>query len=162
MAKIPDGDHSLTLFFNPLWKALGLYLASKCEECGQERLLSVFDAYSRNGRLTCERCLLTSTALAPLIRLLFFSFGVNNNTIKRLTKDTLIRKCMLSVVKGIANFGIKYPQPTSAPVTIVWNFTNRCNLNCLHCHQDSSSTSPQSELTTSQTFKVIENMGDGG
>jgi len=106
MAKISDGGHSLTLFFNPLWKALGRYLASKCEKCGQERLLSVFDAYSGSWHFACGRCLLTSTALAPLIRLLFFSFGVNNSTIKRLTKDMLIRKCLLSVVKGIANFGI--------------------------------------------------------
>ncbi len=69
---------------------------------------------------------------------------------------------MLSVVKGIANFGIRYPQPTGAPVTIVWNFTNRCNLNCLHCHQDSSPTASSPELTTSEAFKVIDNMSDAG
>ena len=69
---------------------------------------------------------------------------------------------MLSVVKGIAHFGLRYPQPTGAPITIVWNFTNRCNLNCLHCHQDSSPISSDSELTTSQAFKVIDNMSDAG
>jgi radical SAM protein with 4Fe4S-binding SPASM domain len=69
---------------------------------------------------------------------------------------------MLSVVKGIANFGIRYPQPTGAPITIVWNFTNRCNLNCLHCHQDSSPISSYPELTTSQVFKVIDNMSEAG
>jgi radical SAM protein with 4Fe4S-binding SPASM domain len=69
---------------------------------------------------------------------------------------------MLSVVKGIANFGIRYPQPTGAPITIVWNFTNRCNLNCLHCHQDSSPISSYPELTTSQAFKVIDNMSKAG
>jgi radical SAM protein with 4Fe4S-binding SPASM domain len=69
---------------------------------------------------------------------------------------------MLNVVKGIADFGIRYPQPTGAPITIVWNFTNRCNLNCLHCHQDSSPTVSDQELTTSQAFKVIDNMSDAG
>jgi radical SAM protein with 4Fe4S-binding SPASM domain len=69
---------------------------------------------------------------------------------------------MLSVAKGIANFGLRYPQPTGAPITIVWNFTNRCNLNCLHCHQDSSPISAYPELTTSQAFKVIDNMSDAG
>ncbi|MCP8309512.1 MAG: radical SAM protein [archaeon] len=77
-------------------------------------------------------------------------------------RDSLIRKCMLSVVKGIADFGIMYPQPTGAPITIVWNFTNRCNLNCLHCHQDSSPMSSHPELTTSQAFKAIDNMSDAG
>jgi len=69
---------------------------------------------------------------------------------------------MLSAVRGVAQFGVRYPQPTGVPVTIVWNFTNRCNLNCLHCHQDSSPASSGSELTTSQAFKVIDNMGDAG
>jgi hypothetical protein len=88
--------------------------------------------------LHCKSCLLTLAALIPLIRLLFFSFNIDDNTITQLMKDPHIRKCMLNVVKGIANFGVRYPQPAGAPVTIVWNFTNRCNYNCLHCHQDSS------------------------
>ena len=125
-------------------------------------MLSVFDVYSAVWQFRCERCLLTSAALMPLIRLLFFSLGVDDSTIKRLLKDSLIRKCMLSVVRGIANFGLRYPQPTGAPITIVWNFTNRCNLNCLHCHQDSSPTCSDPELTTSQAFKVIDNMADAG
>jgi len=154
-------EHSLTLLFNPLWKSLAHHLASKCEKCEKERLLSVFDIYSTN-QLICKKCLLTSTALKPLIHLLFLSLGVDDNTVKQLLKDSLIRKCMLSVVKGIANFGVRYPQPTGAPVTIVWNFTNRCNLNCLHCHQDSSPISSYPELTTSQAFKVIDNMSDAG
>jgi hypothetical protein len=162
MAKIPDDDHSLTLVFNPLWKALARYLTSKCEEYGQERLLSVFDAYSSSRHFLCKKCLLTSTALTTLIRLLFLHLGVNGNTTKRLLKDSLTRKCMLNVVRGITNFGIRYPQPTGAPITIVWDFTNRCNLNCLHCHQDSLPTSSHSELTTSQAFKVIDNMSDAG
>jgi radical SAM protein with 4Fe4S-binding SPASM domain len=155
-------DHSLHLFFHPILKALAHYLAGKCEKCGQERLFSVFDAYSASRNITCQNCLLTSAALTPSIRLLFFRFKVGDNTTKQLMKDPLIRKCMLNVVKGIANFGIRYPQPTGAPITIVWNFTNICNLNCLHCHQDSSPMASGPELTTSQAFKVIDNMSDAG
>jgi radical SAM protein with 4Fe4S-binding SPASM domain len=162
VVNVPDGGHSLAMIFNPFWKVLANYLACKCKECGQERLLSVFDVYSKSQHSFCGSCLLTSTALTPLIRLLFFSLGVDGNATKLLLKDSLTRKCMLSVVKGIANFGLRYPQPTGAPITIVWNFTNRCNLNCLHCHQDSSPTSSESELTTSQAFKVIDNMSDAG
>jgi len=163
MIEKPDqGDRSLSLFLNPFWKVLARYLASKCEKCKQERLVSVFDMYSENQHLRCEGCLLTSIVLMPLIHLLFFRLGVDDSAVKRLLEESLIRKCMLSVVKGIANFGIRYPQPTGAPITIVWNFTNRCNLNCLHCHQDSSPTSSYPELTTPQAFKVIDNMSDAG
>jgi radical SAM protein with 4Fe4S-binding SPASM domain len=105
---------------------------------------------------------MTSLALAPMIRLLFLSLGVSSRTVKPLLSDTLIRKCMLSVVRGIAKFGLRFPQPTGAPITIVWNFTNRCNLNCLHCHQDSSPTCSDPELITSQAFQVVDNMSDSG
>jgi radical SAM protein with 4Fe4S-binding SPASM domain len=152
----------LTLLFNPVWKNLARLLVGKCEKCGRERLLSVFDTYSESQDIPCKSCLLASAALAPLIRLLFFSFRVDDNTIKQLMRDPLICKCMLSVVKGIASFGVRYPQPAGAPIAIVWNFTNRCNLNCLHCHQDSSPTSSAQELTTSQAFRVIDNMSDAG
>jgi len=163
MIRKPDqSDHSLSLFFSPFWEALARRLASKCEKCKQKRLLSIFDIYSESQHFHCKGCLLTSIVLMPLIHLLFFHLGVDNSTVKRLLEDSLIRKCMLSVVKGIANFGIRYPQPTGAPITIVWNFTNRCNLNCLHCHQDSSPMSSYPELTTSQAFKVIDNMSDAG
>ena len=75
MIKMPDGDHSLTLFFNPIWKALARYLTYKCEKCGQERLLSVFEGHSSG--LLCESYLLTLKAITPLIRLLFFSLRVD-------------------------------------------------------------------------------------
>jgi hypothetical protein len=103
-------------------------LASKCPECGQERLLSAFDSYSEDDYGRCRACVLTSRILAPLIYSLFFRLQVNDSAVTRLLKDPLTRRCMLSVVKGIANFGIRYPQPTGAPITVVWNFTNRCNL----------------------------------
>jgi radical SAM protein with 4Fe4S-binding SPASM domain len=153
---------ALTLRFNPIWKSLARYLAGKCEKCGQERLLSVFDVYSEKHGSHCKSCLATTAALTPLIRLLFLSFKVNDHAVKQLMKDPLTRKCMLSVTKGIANFGVQYPQPAGAPIVVVWNFTNKCNLDCLHCHQDSSPTSAERELTTSQVFKVIDNMNDAG
>lgn len=38
--------------FNPFWKALAHYLTNKCGKCGQERLLSVFDEYSKKSILS--------------------------------------------------------------------------------------------------------------
>jgi radical SAM protein with 4Fe4S-binding SPASM domain len=105
---------------------------------------------------------MTSIALEPLLHLLFSNLNVDESAVKALLKDQLTRRCMLSVVKGISNFGLRYPQPAGTPITVVWNFTNRCNLNCLHCHQDSSPVSPYPELTTSEAFKVIDNMSDAG
>ena len=68
---------------------------------------------------------------------------------------------MLNVVRGISHFGLREPQPTAVPVVIVWNYTNRCNLRCIHCHQNSGENE-ESELTTEEAFKVIERLGDAG
>jgi radical SAM protein with 4Fe4S-binding SPASM domain len=155
-------NHSVSAALSPFWKMLARHLSNKCKKCGKERLLSVFDFYSQHHHPMCEKCLLASAALVPLVRLLFKSLGVDSNAVKPLLRDPLIRRCMLSTVKGIANFGLRFPQPAGAPITIVWNVTNRCNLNCLHCHQDSSPTHSDGELTTSQAFRVIENMNEAG
>ncbi|MEM2957596.1 MAG: radical SAM protein [Candidatus Jordarchaeaceae archaeon] len=148
--------------FRPVWEALAAFLAGKCERCGRERLLSIFDSFIGNGEFICEGCLLASALLKPLIRLFFFHIGVETGTISGLLEDGLIRRCMLGVIRGIALFGLRYPQPTGAPVTVVWNFTNRCNLNCLHCHQNSSAQASEPELTTSQAFKVVDKLSEAG
>jgi len=147
---------------NPLWKAFARYLASECDICGKERLISVFDFYAGNKSSKHIGCLATALFLKPLIDLFFNSLSIKDDVAKKLVSDPLLRRCMLSVVKGISHFGLKHPQPTAAPIVIVWNFTNKCNLNCLHCHQDSSPASSYPELTTSQAFKVVDNMGDAG
>lgn len=157
-----DAKHSLVQMLNPCWKAVAHYLATECKKCQQPRLLSVFDVYLRTGHDICKHCLLASKAMVPLIRTVFARLNLSRNATKALLNDPLTRRCMLSVVKGIAHFGIRHPQPTGAPITVVWNFTNRCNLNCLHCHQDSSPTCSDPELTTSQAFEVIDNMADAG
>jgi hypothetical protein len=150
--KIGNSTPRLALAFSPLWRGLARYLTAKCEKCGQERLLSVFDFYSGDHRLACGNCLLASAALKPMIHFLFSHLGIGDLATRRITGDPMIRRCMLSVVKGIAIFGLMSPQPCGPPITIVWNFTNRCNLNCLHCHQDPSPTSSGPQLSTSQAL----------
>ena len=147
---------------NPLWKAFARYLASECDVCGKERLISVFDFCAGNRPSKHIGCLATALFLKPLIDLFFNSLSIKGDVAKKLVSNPLMRRCMLSVVKGISHFGLKHPQPTAAPIVIVWNFTNRCNLNCLHCHQDSSPASSRPELTTSEAFKVVDNMADAG
>ncbi len=80
---------------------------------------------------------------------------------KELMSDSLVRKSMLNVVRGISHFGLREPQPTAVPVVIVWNYTNRCNLNCIHCHQNSGEAEER-ELTTKERFRLIDRLGEAG
>lgn len=147
--------------FNPIWRWVAQRLASKCERCGQTRLESVFDTYITDTKPDCRGCSAVYHLTRPLIKHVFKETNLKEPDLKRLMTDQLIRKSMLNVVRGISHFGLKLPQPTAVPVVIVWNFTNRCNLNCLHCHQNSGVTDER-ELTTEETFSVIDKLGEAG
>jgi len=155
-------DDMCISILKPFGKFIARHLAVKCGKCEKEKLLSTFDYYTGNSNGQCISCRLTSHLMAPLIHHFFTEMSVSEEVTKQLVNDPLMAKSMLNVVKGVAKFGIKKPQPTGVPVVIVWNFTNQCNLNCLHCHQDSHPTPNQVELNTSQALKVVDNIADAG
>lgn len=146
---------------NPLWKKIAQILAKPCKKCGNPRLYSVFDAYITGDTPDCIGCSIVYRAVLPLIKIVFGRTNLHEADVKNLLGDTLIRKSMLNVIRGVHHFGLQAPQPTAVPVVIVWNYTNQCNLNCLHCHQNSGA-SEEKELTTEEAFTVIETLGDAG
>lgn len=147
--------------FNPIWKSVARSLAKECKRCGQPRLYSVFDAYITGDNPDCVGCSTAFRFARPLIKRVFSKTDLEKDDVKKLMVDAFIRKTMLSVVRGISHFGIRTPQPTAVPVVIVWNYTNRCNLSCLHCHQNSGEVDER-ELTTEEVFRVIEKLGEAG
>ncbi|MCK5113880.1 MAG: radical SAM protein [Phycisphaerae bacterium] len=63
------------------------------------------------------------------------------------------------VAKSIAEFGLTVPQKFSAPLFVVWNFTNKCNLKCKHCYQDSEHDVIDNELTLDEKLQLVDQMG---
>jgi radical SAM protein with 4Fe4S-binding SPASM domain len=61
--------------------------------------------------------------------------------------------------RSIAEFGLTVPQKFVAPLMIVWNFTNRCNLKCKHCYQDSEHNCLDDELSLEEKLGLIDQMG---
>ena len=146
---------------NPMWKKIAGILAGTCKKCNKPRLYSIFDAYITGEPPACTGCSLAYRAVLPLINHIFGKVTLQKKDVKNLMSDTLVRKSMYNVVRGITHFGIRAPQPTAVPVVIVWNYTNQCNLSCIHCHQNSGGTEER-ELTAKEVFKVIETLGDAG
>ncbi len=146
---------------DPFWKLLARKLSETCEKCGNSRLYSVFDAYISEKRPNCMGCSALYTLSLPFIKYLFNKTNIEKSRVKALLSDTLVRKSMLNVVRGIHHFGIRIPQPTAVPTVIVWNYTNHCNLNCLHCHQDAGEDGEE-ELTTGQRFEIVDKISDAG
>ena len=137
------------------------HLAKKCPQCSKERFLSAIDYYLGNKQ-TCASCQMIGLMTRPIINLFFKKLSFKQETTNKILEDDLLRKTMLNLIKGFAHFGIRIPQPTRVPVVIVWNVTNKCNLHCLHCHQASSSSLQQKELTTNEAFKTINHLSDAG
>jgi radical SAM protein with 4Fe4S-binding SPASM domain len=63
------------------------------------------------------------------------------------------------VARSLAQYGLKVPQRFVAPLFVVWNFTNRCNLACRHCYQDSSRAALDRELSLEEKLSVVDQLG---
>ena len=66
---------------------------------------------------------------------------------------------LVIVARSIAEFGLTVPQRFSFPLFAVWNFTNRCNLSCRHCYQDSGHRALADELTLAEKLELIDDLG---
>lgn len=146
---------------NPFWKKVAQTLSEPCKKCGNPRLYSVFDSYITGDAPDCPVCSAVYLTVLPLIKFVFGRVNLSKEDAQTLMGDTLIRKSMLNVIRGVRHFGLRAPQPTAVPVVIVWNFTNKCNLNCIHCHQNSGE-SQERELTPDEALTLIEKLGDAG
>jgi radical SAM protein with 4Fe4S-binding SPASM domain len=146
---------------NPLWRGVARNLARECKSCRHPVLYSIFDAFVDGCSPSCPSCSVAYKMTSPLIGKVFENTSLEQEDVKRLFSDGMLRKTMYNVVRGIGHFGLRTPQPTAVPVVVVWNYTNLCNLSCLHCHQNSGSDLA-GELSTKDVFRAIDRLGDAG
>ncbi len=78
---------------------------------------------------------------------------------KRLAEDTATLRGIVIVARSIARYGLTVPQRFAAPLFAVWNFTNRCNLACSHCYQDSDRSAIDGELPLADKLELVDQMG---
>jgi radical SAM protein with 4Fe4S-binding SPASM domain len=67
---------------------------------------------------------------------------------------------LVATARSVAEFGLTLPQRFSAPLFSVWNFTNRCNLRCKHCYQDSEHNALPDELTLAEKLDLVDQMAE--
>ena len=78
---------------------------------------------------------------------------------QRLTEHRPTLRGIVIVARSIARFGLTVPQKFCMPLFAVWNFTNRCNLACKHCYQDSDRAALADELTLQEKLDMVDQMG---
>lgn len=92
-----------------------------------------------------------------------FQGGVGNRrVINAVQNDPLYKRMLFLGMKSIALYGLNHPQTLAAPVMIVWNFTNTCNLRCKHCYQWRGKTLYPDELSLEEKLNVVDQAADAG
>jgi radical SAM protein with 4Fe4S-binding SPASM domain len=71
-------------------------------------------------------------------------------------------KALALTARSIAHYGLTTPQRFVAPLFVVWNFTQACNLSCRHCYQNSSHKPAPDELTLAERLNLVDQMADAG
>lgn len=69
-------------------------------------------------------------------------------------------KALTLTAKSIARYGLTRPQRFTAPLFVVWNVTQACNLTCRHCYQDAAHKPLADELTTAERLAVVDQLAE--
>ncbi len=109
----------------------------------------------------CFLCTLTSKLIGYIIKKGASSFGVSEETFKEKMKDAYWRRGLVSVLKGIALFGVRRPFVPGAPFQIVWNITRACNMNCIHCYENAGRKNER-ELTPDEVIRGLNILAEAG
>ena len=79
---------------------------------------------------------------------------------QRISEHSSTLRGLVATARSLAEFGPTVPQLFSAPLFGVWNFTNRCNLKCRHCYQDSGQQALADELTLAEKIDLLDQMAE--
>jgi radical SAM protein with 4Fe4S-binding SPASM domain len=146
---------------NPLTRNILKALSKHCPTDGGNRLEVALELYVGKRENACFKCRFSKRILSPILGFASKAFGLTETQLKEKFKDPYWRRGLLSVIKGIAWFGVRRPYVPGAPFQVVWNITRACNLKCVHCYENAGSPG-QDELTTEEALKGIDILADAG
>ena len=144
---------------------------AKLEKIMNRRIVrSLFNHYSTRGRARIEelfgadrertlRAFLGRIPVNAALGLGMKKIGVNEDLRKMFFAQKHNRQTVLNVMKTIAGNGLRHPFRFDAPLVIVWNYTNVCNLHCRYCYQSAGRPAPD-ELSFEEKIDLINQMVD--
>jgi radical SAM protein with 4Fe4S-binding SPASM domain len=69
------------------------------------------------------------------------------------------RQALVNVMKTVAKHGLQHPFRFEAPLVVVWNLTDLCNLRCRYCYQ-SAGKPKADELSFEEKIDLVNQMVD--
>jgi radical SAM protein with 4Fe4S-binding SPASM domain len=125
---------------------------------GRCYLEEVFERYDRPDLTLWERLKFAIPHRA--IEVFRTRAGVNKEVLKaKALHHRPTARALVNTARSIAKYGLTAPQRFSAPLMVVWNYTQACNLTCRHCYQSSGHKPLADELTIDQKLDLIDQMG---
>lgn len=92
---------------------------------------------------------------------LFKKWGVDKKIVQeKALGHQPTRRALVNTIRSIGRFGLTHPQKFTAPLMVVWNYTNLCNLECIHCYQDAEHKPLPDELSFEEKIDVVDQMAD--
>lgn len=161
------------LFSNPAARLLlraAAYRPGGCstsEEVEDRGRSVAYYALSRLAGASLSGCPLSARFLVPLVeavvKLGIAAIGGRGALAeaREALRDPAVRRGVSLVVEGLARYGVTVPQKLPAPFLVVWNFTNMCNLRCLHCYQRADKPTPD-ELSLEEKLGLVRQLDEAG
>lgn len=82
--------------------------------------------------------------------------GTKRETIAgRVLGNPATRRGLVATVRSVGHLGLGQPQRFVAPLMVVWNFTQACNLQCRHCYQEAGQRGAD-ELSPDEQRRVVD------
>lgn len=103
---------------NPLTRNMLSTLSRFCSKDKGSRLEVALELYVGARKHACLSCRLSQSLLLPILRLACRSFGVTQEQLKSKFQDAYWRRGLVSIIKGIAWFGVRRPFVPGAPLQV--------------------------------------------
>jgi len=86
--------------------------------------------------------------------------GARKETIRhRVLGNPATRRGLVATVRSVGHLGLGKPQSFVAPLMVVWNFTQACNLACKHCYQEAGRRADD-ELAFDEQKRIVDILAD--
>jgi len=146
---------------SPLTRVVFRLANMQCPKHGQKFIEYALDDYIGKKRGTCVTCDWFAKMVSLALRKGEAAFGVKQDWLEKICSDIHYRRGLIDVLGGIGRFGVARPFTPISPFLVVWNYTNACNLQCIHCYQRADRPLPD-ELSTQERKAVIDELSEAG
>ncbi len=160
---ILDRFHRLAGF--PFFRALLKRSSAPCHLCHHNHLENAMAFYGENGGKNPSipwLCYLEVLAYRFLLETLRAWLGVGRPVFGQLLSERYTRHLIVNYLRGFGEFGATTPQPSGAPVILVWEITRSCNLHCVYCHVDANEYPLKDELTRQEKLELVQEVAEAG